>query len=103
MVFDVLAGEGLLMTTRPYQQRRELLETLVVEQPTVRLVATFEDGRALFDVMCERDLEGVVAKRLRDRYRPGERGWVKTKNGATTRFAEELAGVARRSKVGLIT
>jgi ATP-dependent DNA ligase len=37
----------------------------------------------------------VVARRDRDRYRPGERLWVKTKNRATARFAEELAGFAR--------
>jgi len=29
------------------------------------------------------DLEGVVAKRERDPYRPGDRGWVKTKNRTT--------------------
>jgi ATP-dependent DNA ligase len=46
--------------------------------------------------MCERGLEGVVAKRLRDPYRPGERRWVKTKNRATRRFAEELAGATRQ-------
>jgi ATP-dependent DNA ligase len=44
--------------------------------------------------VCDRGLEGVVAKRLRDPYRPGERGWVKTKNRSTKRFAEELAGAA---------
>ena len=38
---------------------------LAVEGPHVRLVATFEDGAALVDVMRERGLEGV-AKRLRD-------------------------------------
>jgi hypothetical protein len=31
--------------------------------------------------------------------RPGERGWVKTKNPATPRFAEERDGVGRRSAV----
>jgi ATP-dependent DNA ligase len=55
-------------------------------------VATFEDRQALFDAICERGLEGVVAKRLRDPYRPGERTWIKTKNKSTPRFAEELAG-----------
>jgi len=39
-----------------------------------------------------------VAKRDRDPYRPGERQWVKTKNRATARFAEERDGVARRAK-----
>jgi bifunctional non-homologous end joining protein LigD len=90
-VFDVLAAEGRPTTMQPYRERRELLETLEVEGTHTRLVATFEDGEALFRVVGERGLEGVVGKRLRDPYRPGERGWIKTKNRATTRFAEELA------------
>jgi ATP-dependent DNA ligase len=67
----------------------------------VRLVATFEDGEALFAAVCERGLEGVVAKRERDRYPPRERVWVKTKNRATARFAESAtvgAGQCRRGK-----
>jgi bifunctional non-homologous end joining protein LigD len=91
MVFDVLAAEGLSVGSQPYSERRMLLEALDVECPGVQLVATFEDGLALFDVICERGLEGVVAKRLRDPYRPGERLWVKTKNRETSRFAEERA------------
>jgi len=87
------------MAVQPYQERRELLETLEVEGPHTRLVATFEDGDALFRVVCDRGLEGVVAKRLRDPYRPGERGWVKTKNRATARFAEELAGVTNERRL----
>jgi ATP-dependent DNA ligase len=67
-----------------------------LEGPQVRLVATFEDGAALFAAVCERGLEGGVAKRDRDPYRPGERQWVKTKNKATARFAEEHEGVGRR-------
>ncbi len=51
---------------------------------------------ALFQAVCDRGLEGVVAKRTRDLYRPGERGWVKQKNRATARFAEERDGVGRR-------
>jgi ATP-dependent DNA ligase len=81
----------------PYSERRTLLETLELERPGVQLVATFDDGPALLDAIVRLDLEGVVAKRERDRYRPGERAWVKTKNRATARFVEELAGVGRRS------
>lgn len=43
-------------------------------------------------VAQERGLEGVVAKRLRDRYWPGERGWVKTKNRAYWRWEIEREG-----------
>ena len=96
VVFDVLACEGLPTTANPYEQRRALLEELHVDGPCVQTIATFEDGDALFRVMCDRGLEGVVAKRLRDPYRPGERLWVKTKNRATARFADETAGVRGR-------
>ena len=94
-VFDVLAVEGLATTMQPYSERRAILEQLDLENERVKLVATFEDGHALFDAVCERGLEGVVAKRERDPYRPGERVWVKTKNRATARFAEERDGVGR--------
>jgi ATP-dependent DNA ligase len=40
--------------------------------------------------------KAVVAKREREPYRPGARLWVKTKNRATARFQEELAGAQRR-------
>jgi ATP-dependent DNA ligase len=68
-----------------------------VEGPSVRSVATFEDGEPLFAAVCERGLEGVVAKRKHYPYRPCERQWVKTKNPATARFAEERDGVGRRA------
>jgi bifunctional non-homologous end joining protein LigD len=75
----------------PYQERRALLEELNVESADVKLVATFEDGVTLFEAVCARGLEGVVAKRLRDPYRAGDRLWVKIKDRATARFAEERA------------
>jgi ATP dependent DNA ligase domain len=40
----------------------------------------FEDGERLFRSVREVGLEGVVAKKLSQRYRPGERLWVKVKN-----------------------
>jgi bifunctional non-homologous end joining protein LigD len=97
-VFDVLAVEGLATTMLPYSERRALLEELELESERVQIVATFEDGEALFAAGCERGLEGVVAKRLRDSYRPGGRHWVKTKNRSTARFAEERD----RSRKGVV-
>ena len=97
-VFDVLAVEGLPTTMQPYSARRALLEQLELETERLRLVATFEDGEALFAAVCERDLEGVVAKRDRNPYRPGHRVWVKTKNSMTARFAEEREGARRRAR-----
>ena len=89
-VFDVLAVEGLSATMLPYSDRRAILEELEVENERVRLVATFEDGEALFAAVCARGLEGIVAKRTNSAYLSGDRGsWTKTKNRSTPRFAEE--------------
>ena len=61
-VFDVLV-EGLAVTSQPYSERRALLEELDVEGPRgLRLVATFEDGEALFAAVCDRGLEGSRRK-----------------------------------------
>lgn len=89
---------GVTVTMQPYSERRAPLEQLELESASVRLVATFEDGEALFAAVCERGLEGVVAKRERDPYRAGERVWVKTKNRQTARFTEEREGVGRRPR-----
>jgi bifunctional non-homologous end joining protein LigD len=94
-VFDVLAFDGEATLREPYRARRELLEALTFDGVRTRVVPAFFDGEALFAAVCEWGLEGVVAKRERDSYRPGERLWVKTKNRQTARFAEELVGFAR--------
>ncbi len=49
----------------------------------------FDDGEALFEAVCERELEGVVAKRRSGRYVPGGRTWVKTKNRDCWRYQME--------------
>ena len=36
-------------------------------------------GRAFFEAVCREGLEGIVAKRLDSRYRPGRRDWIKIK------------------------
>ena len=103
VVFDVLACEGVSTTAQPYIERRGLLEELDVEGPHVQLVATFEDGEALSQVVCERGLEGIVAKREREPCRPGQRTWVKTKNKSTRRFAEELRGARPRRPASVVS
>ena len=98
MIFDLLAVEGSPVMQLPYTERRRLLDDLALKSPSVQLVPSLDDGEALWHVVCELGLEGVVAKRERDPYRPGERLWVKTKNKTTQRFQEELAGARRRAR-----
>jgi bifunctional non-homologous end joining protein LigD len=99
MAFDVLALDGEPTLRLPYAERHVLLEEIVLDAPPalVEVIASFEDGAALWEVIVERGMEGVVAKREREPHRPGMRSWVKTKNRATARFQEELrAAQARR-------
>jgi len=96
MVFDVLAVDGRRTMALPYLERRRLLEQVDLPSDLAVVSDWFDDGAALWEVVCERGLEGVVAKRLDGRYVPGERGWVKTKNRETVVAAR--AGARRHDR-----
>ena len=95
VIFDVLALDGEATTHLPYRERRQLLERLKLGQGPWFVAETFDDGQALFSAVCDQGLEGVVAKRRSQSYRPGERAWVKTKNKAYWRYGEELESLQR--------
>lgn len=79
VVFDVLRSYGVDLTARPYEERRATLQRWVAERPGWTLSPAFDDGAATEAAAREHGLEGVVAKRLDSRYRPGVRSpdWVK--------------------------
>jgi len=56
----------------------------------------FDDGEALLEATRLHGLEGVIAKKRTERYRPGERGWVKTKHRDYWRCGQEFEFVRRR-------
>jgi bifunctional non-homologous end joining protein LigD len=95
VLFDVLEVEGLSTMRQPYRERREILELLHFGDGC-HVSPRFDDGEALWESVCERRLEGVVAKRERDPYRPGERGWVKRKNPGWSRYQAERQAVTRQ-------
>jgi bifunctional non-homologous end joining protein LigD len=80
MIFDLLSLDGDDLTRAPNSERRAQLEALDLNGVHWQTPETFDDGEALVEAVCAHELEGVVAKRRTSRYRPGERGWVKTKN-----------------------
>jgi bifunctional non-homologous end joining protein LigD len=81
-VFDVLSIGGKDVIAEPYERRRDLLAGLV-EQGSNWSVPSHRvgGGRDLFEAAAERDLEGVMAKRLGTPYQPGKRtpNWRKVK------------------------
>jgi bifunctional non-homologous end joining protein LigD len=96
VIFDVLRRDRDDLTAEPYLSRRRTLQELRLDGPSWTTSETFEDGPALFDAVCSFGLEGVVAKRLSSRYRPNERGWIKTKNPNDWRRDSEREAIARK-------
>ena len=81
--FDVLALDGTDTIELPYLDRRRLLGPLVEPGDNWTVPSfTIGDGDALVAAAAEQGLEGVIAKRVDSRYRPGARSkeWRKIKN-----------------------
>ena len=90
VVFDVMRVDGADAMCLPYAERRALLEELDLDGPAWRTPQAFDDGEALLDATSAHGLEGIVAKRRSEAYRPGERGWIKVKHRHYWRFGRKL-------------
>jgi len=98
VIFDVLGLDGHSLMGEPYRERRRQLDALNLNSVYWRTPETFDDGEALFEAVCERDLEGIVAKRVDSRYMPGYRGWTKIKNRAYWRYELERESAINRPR-----
>jgi len=72
IAFDLLDLDGPLLELG-VEQRRARLERLALEPPMVVGAAVAGNGDALWSAVVERDIEGMVAKRMGSPYRPGIR------------------------------
>jgi bifunctional non-homologous end joining protein LigD len=94
MAFDVIAVDGRDLTDEPYVKRREVLESLVVEESAVVTVpkAFFGVPAAdMLEIAAQHNVEGIVAKMVDSPYREGRSPWwVKS----PVRRTAELAVVA---------
>lgn len=82
MAFDLIYLDGRDLTPRTLEDRRRLLEEVLVLSENVQLSpALTGDGVALFTAAEQQGLEGILAKRLNSIYRPGARSrdWLKVK------------------------
>jgi bifunctional non-homologous end joining protein LigD len=82
--FDVLSLNGRDLRHRPLIERKRLLRTLVTKDCLEILYVDHleRNGEGLFELTCERDLEGIVAKHRQSRYSEenGNPAWIKIKN-----------------------
>jgi bifunctional non-homologous end joining protein LigD len=76
--FDILQFGDRVTMGLPYEERRELLETLPLEVPPA-LCAPDVTGPEVLAIAREQGLEGVVAKQRGRPYEPGRRSasWIK--------------------------
>jgi ATP-dependent DNA ligase len=94
IVFDALVINGEDLRDRPYRKRRRKLEKLLNQHQSNSLVVTpaTDDARVARKWMFTHGtsgIEGVVAKRQNESYRPGRRGWRKLRTRVT---AEAIVG-----------
>ena len=102
MLFDVLHLSGHDTRDLAYEERRDLLDGLELDEGGVRTPRWHRgDGSALLAVTREKGLEGVIAKRLGSAYLPGKRSdaWLKVKNHRSQEvvIGGWLPGKGRRS------
>jgi ATP-dependent DNA ligase len=85
VIFDVLALAGSDLMDQPLGQRRRRLEALLGDvHPCLQLVEQTASIDLARDWLASAPaLEGVVAKRVDGRYKPGYRGWTKVKRERT--------------------
>jgi len=80
--FDILYVDGEDMTTKPFLERRKMLEKVIVEDERVRLSTGLlthspEEVEKIFAEAVEAGCEGVIVKSVGEDsvYRAGARGW----------------------------
>jgi len=79
--FDLLAANGQRVTGLPLHTRLQLLKGVIGRRRTVTMVRTSEDILGLWHDVVSAKGEGIIVKKRRSIYLPGERAssWIKFK------------------------
>jgi bifunctional non-homologous end joining protein LigD len=78
-VFDVLWCDGYNLMDISLSERKEFLSQLIPESEILKFSDHFDDGRELFELIKNQEMEGIVAKKRDSKYYPGTRSkeWLK--------------------------
>jgi hypothetical protein len=82
-VFDLVTLNGRDLRDLPLIERKRRLRSIVPECPQLLFVDYVEErGEEMFELICKRDLEGIVAKRRLSHYtvENGNPAWIKIRN-----------------------
>lgn len=96
-VFDCLSFDGRDLRPLPLLERKKALQRVVKDHPRILFARHIErNGCDLFKLVCESDLEGIVAK-----HRTGAYGqdWFKIRNGGYSQYEGRHELFERKVKV----
>ena len=101
ILFDAIEIDGETLTAMALSARRKLLEVFFARHPSssLRLSPVTTDPELARHWLNQTNgaLDGIVAKRIGDTYKPGERAMLKVKN---IRSADCVVGGFRYAKIG---
>ncbi len=86
-IFDLLRLNGHDITELPLIERKELLKKIIPENEVIKFSDhIFGTGKSFFQVSKEKDLEGIMAKKIDSKYFTGKRtpDWLKIKHHKTS-------------------
>ncbi len=85
-IFDLLRLNGYDTTELTLTERKELLQKIIPQNEVIKYSDhILENGKAFFQVSKEKNLEGIMAKKITSKYYPGKRSseWLKIKHHQT--------------------
>jgi len=118
--FDLLELDGEDFKSKPLEARKAALERSLPKQSLIRFSASLDtDVKTLLAQVRKLGLEGLIGKRAKSRYEPGQRSgnWIKLKvireqefviggytdpEGARTHFGSLLLGVYQNHKLHFV-
>jgi bifunctional non-homologous end joining protein LigD len=68
MVFDVLYLNDQWVTSSPLSERQQILSEIIQPRDHIQLVENFNDAKALYAAIKEKEMEGIIVKDLSSTY-----------------------------------
>ncbi|UED77274.1 DNA ligase [Brevibacillus sp. DP1.3A] len=81
MIFDVIFFDEQWINLRSLKERIHILQEIIVTNDHIQLVSNHDNGKALFTVIQQQGMEGIIMKDLNSKYVIGrkEKQWQKKK------------------------
>ncbi|WP_157950131.1 non-homologous end-joining DNA ligase [Vallitalea okinawensis] len=97
IVFDCLAVNDEDIRQKPLNERKDILKEILIENETIAISRTFNDGDQLYHLMKEKSYEGVVSKNKDSPYIAGKKHDYWYKNKISRKILGVVGGIHMKS------